>query len=127
MVSKRFIQTLVSVENSIKRFDVISHEELINTFYDISRVLWWEIENDLLNLNENIDKEYLFKFVYILLDFHDIIGFDEESVYRDDKYELPFEILYNIYDYLKDNEEFEMLERFKNIVSSHCEGFDEFK
>lgn len=60
----------------------------------------------MLNLHEHDDEMYFFSFVDLLFRFHDIIGFDEDEIYRDDKYDLPFEIIYNVHDWLNEHDEY---------------------
>ena len=96
MVNLKFIKTLEEDRLKINELEAIpspQHQDVEDLCYDITRILWWQIENDMLNLHDREDEMYFFSFVDLLFRFHDIIGFDENEIYRDDKYELPFEII----------------------------------
>ena len=107
-MNRKFITTLEKDKLEIIELENItpSRDNVEDLCYDMTRVLWWQIENNMLNLHEHDDEMYFFSFVDSLLRFHDIIGFDENEIYRDDKYDLPFEIIYNIHDWLNEHDEY---------------------
>lgn len=132
MVNNKFIKTLEKDRLKINELEAIpspQHQDVEDLCYDITRILWWQIENDMLNLHDREDEMYFFSFVDLLFRFHDIIGFDENEIYRDDKYELPFEIIYDIYDWLNEHDEYTaQVDELKHMIikrySENSEMYD---
>ena len=126
MSADQFVKEL---EDDIEKWEMIKSvkayfiETIEDLFYDITH-LWWEIENKLINLNNEQEEKYFLNFVSFILDFHDVIGFDEDGYYGSDHYDLPFEIIYNIIDWFDDlfddyGECSKTYEKFKKLIISH--------